>query len=50
MVTGGYRSQTHTDGDIYVFFPTHNVLVASDVVIGGSCYKGQTSDEIRRVR
>ncbi|HTY50234.1 MAG TPA: MBL fold metallo-hydrolase [Steroidobacteraceae bacterium] len=27
--------QAHTDGDIYVFFPRENVLVAGDVVSGG---------------
>jgi glyoxylase-like metal-dependent hydrolase (beta-lactamase superfamily II) len=27
----GYMPQAHTDGDIYVFFPTQNVLVAGDV-------------------
>jgi glyoxylase-like metal-dependent hydrolase (beta-lactamase superfamily II) len=32
----GYLPQAHTDGDIYVFFPTHNVLVAGDVVSGGA--------------
>lgn len=30
----GYLSQAHTDGDIYVFFPEDNVLVAGDVVSG----------------
>jgi len=28
----GYLEQAHTDGDIYVFFPEANVLVAGDVV------------------
>jgi cyclase len=28
--------QAHTDGDIYVFFPRENVLVAGGVVTGGS--------------
>ena len=32
----GFLPQAHTDGDIYVFFPNHNVLVAGDVVTGGS--------------
>jgi len=27
----GYLGQAHTDGDIYVFFPNANVLVAGDV-------------------
>jgi glyoxylase-like metal-dependent hydrolase (beta-lactamase superfamily II) len=31
----GFLSQAHTDGDIYVFFPSQNVLVAGDVVSGG---------------
>jgi len=31
----GYLAQAHTDGDIYVHFPTHNVLVGGDVVAGG---------------
>jgi glyoxylase-like metal-dependent hydrolase (beta-lactamase superfamily II) len=31
----GYMPQAHTDGDIYVFFPTQNVLVAGDVVSVG---------------
>lgn len=30
----GYLPQAHTDGDIYVFFPTHNVMVAGDVIAG----------------
>jgi cyclase len=29
----GYLMQAHTDGDIYVFFPDSNVLVAGDVVV-----------------
>jgi glyoxylase-like metal-dependent hydrolase (beta-lactamase superfamily II) len=28
----GYLAQAHTDGDIYVFFPNSNVLVASDLL------------------
>lgn len=32
----GYLGQAHTDGDIYVYFPTANVLVAGDVVSVGS--------------
>jgi glyoxylase-like metal-dependent hydrolase (beta-lactamase superfamily II) len=32
----GYLPQAHTDGDLYVFFPEANVLVAGDVVSGGS--------------
>lgn len=28
----GYMMQAHTDGDIYVFFPKQNVLVAGDVL------------------
>jgi cyclase len=28
----GYMPQAHTDGDIYVFFPSQNVLVAGDVL------------------
>lgn len=32
----GHLPQAHTDGDIYVSFPTQNVLVAGDVVSGGS--------------
>jgi glyoxylase-like metal-dependent hydrolase (beta-lactamase superfamily II) len=31
----GYMPQAHTDGDVYVFFPTQNVLVAGDVVSVG---------------
>jgi cyclase len=31
----GYMSQAHTDGDIYVFFPKQNVLVAGDVLSVG---------------
>jgi cyclase len=31
----GYMPQAHTDGDIYVFFPAQNVLVAGDVVTSG---------------
>jgi glyoxylase-like metal-dependent hydrolase (beta-lactamase superfamily II) len=32
----GYLPQAHTDGDLYVFSPQHNVLAAGDVVTGGS--------------
>ena len=32
----GYLGQAHTDGDIYVYFRTSNVLVAGDVVAVGS--------------
>ncbi len=32
----GLLPQAHTDGDLYVFFPDWNVLVAGDVVTGGS--------------
>jgi len=32
----GLLPQAHTDGDIYVFFPQQNVLVAGDVATGGS--------------
>jgi len=35
-VTYGYLGPAHTDGDIYVYFPTPNVLVAGDVVTSGS--------------
>ena len=31
----GYLPQAHTDGDIYVFFPQQNVLVAGDVLSVG---------------
>ena len=31
----GYMPQAHTDGDIYVFFPAQNVLVAGDIVSVG---------------
>jgi len=31
----GYMAQAHTDGDIYVFFPRQNVLVAGDVLSVG---------------
>src|SRR5215467_6463002 len=31
----GYMPQAHTDGDIYVFFPSQNVLVAGDIVTVG---------------
>jgi glyoxylase-like metal-dependent hydrolase (beta-lactamase superfamily II) len=32
----GYLPQAHTDGDIYVFFPNDNVLVAGGIVSGGT--------------
>jgi glyoxylase-like metal-dependent hydrolase (beta-lactamase superfamily II) len=32
----GYMLQAHTDGDIYVFFPQANILVAGDVASVGS--------------
>jgi cyclase len=32
----GYLGQSHTDGDIYVFFPGLNILVAGDVFSVGS--------------
>jgi glyoxylase-like metal-dependent hydrolase (beta-lactamase superfamily II) len=32
----GYMAQAHTDGDIYVFFPKQNVLVAGDVLAVGN--------------
>src|SRR5215471_4785058 len=32
----GYMPQAHTDGDIHVFFPTQNVLVAGDVFSVGT--------------
>jgi glyoxylase-like metal-dependent hydrolase (beta-lactamase superfamily II) len=31
----GYMMQAHTDGDIYIFFPEQNVLVAGDVLSVG---------------
>jgi cyclase len=31
----GYMAQAHTDGDIYVFFPNQNILVAGDVLSVG---------------
>jgi glyoxylase-like metal-dependent hydrolase (beta-lactamase superfamily II) len=31
----GYMPQAHTDGDIYVYFPAQNVLVAGDVLSVG---------------
>jgi glyoxylase-like metal-dependent hydrolase (beta-lactamase superfamily II) len=31
----GYMMQAHTDGDIYVYFPRQNVLVAGDVLAVG---------------
>ncbi|MDB6043889.1 MAG: fold metallo-hydrolase [Gammaproteobacteria bacterium] len=34
-VVYGYLPQAHTDGDIYLFFPKQNVLVAGGVVSGG---------------
>ncbi len=33
----GYLMQAHTDGDIYVYFPAPNILMAGGVV-GGDCY------------
>jgi glyoxylase-like metal-dependent hydrolase (beta-lactamase superfamily II) len=35
-VVYGYLGQAHTDGDIYVYFPGPNVLVAGDVMTVGS--------------
>jgi cyclase len=32
----GYMPQAHTDGDIFVFFPGPNILMAGDVVTVGS--------------
>jgi glyoxylase-like metal-dependent hydrolase (beta-lactamase superfamily II) len=32
----GYLPQAHTDGDIYVYFPGANILMAGDVVSAGS--------------
>jgi cyclase len=32
----GYLMQAHTDGDIYVYFPGPNILMAGDVVSSGS--------------
>ena len=32
----GHLSQAHTDGDIYVFFPGPNILVAGDIITVGS--------------
>lgn len=32
----GYLPQAHTDGDLFVHFPAANVIVAGDVVSGGS--------------
>lgn len=32
----GYLGQAHTDGDLYVFFPAHNVLAVGDVLGAGS--------------
>jgi len=32
----GYLPQAHTDGDIYVHLPAHNVLVGGDVVASGA--------------
>jgi len=32
----GYMAQAHTDGDIYVYFPRQNVLVAGDVLSVGA--------------
>jgi cyclase len=31
----GYMAQAHTDGDIFVFFPDQNVLVAGDILAVG---------------
>lgn len=36
QVEYGYLMQAHTDGDIYVHFPDHNLIVAGDVVARGS--------------
>jgi len=33
----GYMMQAHTDGDIYVYFPGPNILMAGGV-LGGNCY------------
>lgn len=33
----GYMMQAHTDGDIYVYFPGPNILMAGGVA-GGNCY------------
>ena len=33
----GYLMQAHTDGDIYVYFPGPNILMAGGVA-GGNCY------------
>jgi cyclase len=33
----GYMMQAHTDGDIYVYFPAPNILLAGDVISVG-CY------------
>jgi glyoxylase-like metal-dependent hydrolase (beta-lactamase superfamily II) len=33
----GYMMQAHTDGDIYVYFPVPNILMAGGVV-AGNCY------------
>jgi glyoxylase-like metal-dependent hydrolase (beta-lactamase superfamily II) len=33
----GYLMQAHTDGDIYVYFPGPNILMAGSVA-GGNCY------------
>ena len=32
----GHLGQAHTDGDIYVFFPDSNVLMAGDVMTVGT--------------
>jgi cyclase len=32
----GYLPQAHTDGDIYIYFPGPNILMAGDVVSAGS--------------
>ncbi len=36
QVEYGYLPQAHTDGDLYVYFPRQNVLVAGDVATGRS--------------
>jgi cyclase len=35
LIDYGYMLQAHTDGDIYVFFPRQNVLIAGDVLAVG---------------
>jgi cyclase len=39
----GYMTQAHTDGDIYVYFPGPNILMAGGVA-GGNCYPVLDSD------